>query len=299
MNRREAGIYYNSDFGYIITSYAQQKGSVASRIINPVVVDTKKPLSILGEKILSSLDMTENSPPISLDDIKDFKFWHISGIKTFTTFSKKFRAIDVLENHKFLEIVERKRGCSGGYNESEDDRVIKISVNSSPEQIGQAVMGLLSNEIIVEDDAEQKFETLHNSVVSYTRPLDHFEDWGDGSTDAYQIYRHEDNNKNYIAFLIEMGYSDYTEKAIRKRWDQMYPQLSEFDFREVNTDSLKIIITAKTSTESMTSYIYKDHDAYLEVLTEINLSNTSPAVQNSLSEEFKKIIESIKIIPKG
>jgi len=46
-------------------------------------------------------------------------------------------------------------------------------------------------------------------------------------------------------------------------------------------------------------YIYQDHDFYLEVLTEVNHSSTSSTMQNNIKKEFKKVIESIKIMSKN
>jgi len=298
MNRKEIAIYYSSDFGFIITSYAKKKNSIFRYVISPVIKVCKQDsLQILYKGINEALNTSKNAPELEPSEAKDADFWSISGIKNLNNFSKKFRCINITEANDKLSIVEWKRHKSGGYVGDKDDNIIEITIDSSPQQIGQTVLKLLSIEIPIQDDTKQTFETLNN-IILYERPSDDFLDLGDGGTDAYQIFKHEDNAEspeNYIAFLMPL-YSELKEEAIKKRWSQMYEGLLEFDYREVNKGHLLITITGITADKRVISNIYKDNDLYFELMTEINFSNTSTVVQEKIESEFKKVVDSLQMV---
>ena len=56
--------------------------------------------------------------------------------------------------------------------------------------------------------------------VTYRRPSDAYLDCGDGHTDAYQVFSLEDAPENQIAFLVDSGYSELNEKAIKMKWQK-------------------------------------------------------------------------------
>lgn len=76
-------------------------------------------------------------------------------------------------------------------------------------------------------------------------------------------------NKNCIAFLIDNGYSDFTESDTKQRWQQMYGTLIEFEFHSVSDLPEKIQVRGKTKSEMIISHILKDGEGMLEVLDEI------------------------------
>lgn len=84
------------------------------------------------------------------------------------------------------------------------------------EQIGITVKDMLSQKSAVQSNKLLTFNTIFGNLVKYVRPNDDFIDIGDGHTDAYQIYAYEKDDRNFIAFLIDSGYLDYTENAIKK-----------------------------------------------------------------------------------
>jgi len=301
MKLKQAGVYYSPKFGYIITPYAKRKDIPLRYIIEPVItLKSQVSLEILSNKIVEVLNITKNAADLDPSEAKDADFWSSSGIKRFSNFSKEYRCINISEANNCFQIREWKRHKSGEYVGQKNDEIVRIPIDSSPEQIGQAVLKLLSIEIAIEDDTKQTFETLHGSIVHYARPSDDFLDLGDGGTDAYQIYEYEGNTKsseNYIAFLLAL-YSELKEEVVKKRWSQMYGELLEFEYKKVNDNSLMITITGKTVDRIIISNIYRDNDLYFEVMAEIDFSNTLAAVQKRIESEYNKVIDSIKIVKK-
>lgn len=95
--------------------------------------------------------------------------------------------------------------------------------------------------------------------------------------------------------MIDNGYSEFTESAIKHRWQQMYGTLIEFDFQAVGNMSFKIHVMGKTKNEMIISHIYQDGEGMLEVLYEIDLKNTSEKEKGTIKKEFEKVISSIKV----
>lgn len=294
MKENSVGIYYNCDYGYIIVSYTTLKGSILRKVINPVIAKTIDVSdSELGEMFLEALLKSKTATPVEKKE--SFKFWEISGIKGYNSFSKKFRLIKIIQVNDDYKIGEFKKESDGGYSEPYNYHLITIALDSLAEQLGKEVRKLLEDETVSNDNKTLSFDTLNDSTVKYERPSDDFLDIGDGHTDAYQIYTYEENEKNYIAFIIDSGYSNFDEKSIKERWKQMYEDLIMFEYREVNEKSLNIQIRGKTKTQSIVSNIYKDRNGMLEVITEINTQNIHIDVQRKIELEFKKVIESICI----
>lgn len=133
----------------------------------------------------------------------------------------------------------------------------------------------------------KSFLSLNEKQINYIRPSNDFEDAGDGHTDAYQIYTYDSNDKNYIGFLIDNGYLEYTENAIKQRWQQMYGTLLEFNFQAVSNMPKKIQVSGKTKNEMINSHIYQDGEGKLEVLYEIDLVNTSEKEKEELKKSLK------------
>ncbi|MCL2427548.1 MAG: hypothetical protein FWD05_14575 [Oscillospiraceae bacterium] len=296
MNRKRAGLYYNPEFGYIITSYAYKKNTVFSYVIDPVItISNQTDVEFLGDKIAEALHNSQNAPPLEPSEAKGVSFWKCTGVKNFNSFCKDFRNIKIDEAGGLLEIVEWKRDKSGGYVGHVDDVRTHLSLDSTPEQIGVAVMQMLSGEVSVATDINREFSTLDGSKVTYARPSDAFLDIDDGHTDAYQVFVHEDNDKTSIAFLIDNPYSEVSENAIKEKWQRWYGELIEFQYQEISDVSLKVKVSGKTETSILVSYFYQDGDMLMEVMTKVDRVGTSEEIQHEIEKEFRKVVETIKI----
>ncbi len=249
----------------------------------------------LGNAILDGLDKSRKALPIERSDIKDFKFWQITGIKGFAAFSKKFQCIDICETEKSIKLLKMIRDADGGYSYPEDNSYIEIPLHATAEQIGITINDMLSEKPAVQSD-KLTLNTIFGNLVKYVRPHDDFIDIGDGHTDAYQIYAYEKDDRNYIAFLIDSGYLDYTENAIKKRWRETYGELEKFEYRKVYERPLEIEIYGKNETTTIVSHLYQDGDGMIEILTELNDSLLSKEEQEKIEEEFKRIIDSVNIV---
>lgn len=290
-------LYYNNNKGFIIGSESPVKGSIIRTIVHPVSVK-KGTISDneLGNAILEGLDKSRTALPTERSDIKDFKFWQITGIKGFAAFSKKFQCIDICETEKSIKLLKMIRDDDGGYSYPEDNSYIEIPLHATAEQIGITVKDMLSQKSAVQSNKLLTFNTIFGNLVKYVRPNDDFIDIGDGHTDAYQIYAYEKDDRNFIAFLIDSGYLDYTENAIKKRWRETYGELEKFEYRKVYERPLEIEIYGKNETTTIVSNLYQDGDGMIEILTELNDSLLSKEEQEKIEEEFKRIIDSVSIV---
>lgn len=143
------------------------------------------------------------------------------------------------------------------------------------------------------------FVTLHDTLVEYQKPSDDFEDAGDGGTDAYQIFVYEENSRNYIAFLMDHQYTAIHKSVIQKRWKKMFGNLLEFQFRETQNGILKFKARGKTNVSQIESYLFQDGDTFMEVMTEIDILNTSVKEQKEIAAELNQTINSITMKQEG
>ena len=299
MNQEMVSVLYYEAFGYIITSYTKFKDSGIPTIMNPVVTVNVDASPIqLGEKILESLEKSKNAATMDKEQTKDFHYWHVSGIKGFGTFSKKFRHVKIFKKEDTYEFIQMDRAKNGGYIISKSADILQLQLNISSKKIGETILHLLSGKVLIQNEGINTFSTVNESAVSYIRPSDDFIDAGDGHTDAYQVYVHDDNDENSIAFLIDNPYREVSEEKIKNKWKQWYGELVEFTYNEVNDSPLEIIIKGKTNTMLISSNLYHDGDVLMEVSTKIDFVNTSTEQQKKIKEEFDKVINSIKIVTK-
>lgn len=140
-------VYYNPEWGYIIASETNIKDSLMDVIMNPVMTE-KIDVTVeqLGETVLTALEKSRKALPVAEEDIKDFKFWQISGIKNFAVFSKKFKCIEVTEKEHGLHLVRLKRDSYGAYGWDENDEGIDTDLDPSCKYIGNLVCTLFYEE---------------------------------------------------------------------------------------------------------------------------------------------------------
>ena len=136
------------------------------------------------------------------------------------------------------------------------------------------------------------FETVHNRTVTYRRPSDAYLDCGDGHTDAYQVFSLEDAPENQIAFLVDSGYSELNEKAIKMKWQKQYGNLIDFCFYSVSKPPLLCKAVGKTAFAKIFSYLYQDGDGTMEVIALINLRQ-SKGTQEKVSADFEMMVHSL------
>lgn len=281
MKKTQVAIYYNDEKGYLFFPFGVLKNGPRI-IINPAIKENKDISTLeIGNKIVQCLGVSKNALPLEKSEFNKNLVLEISGTKSQTEFNKLYKYLLCEEKDNKLLLIDK--GDNKEYVFENEDIV----------GLGNQVSEILSQNMNSSDNDSLVLKTVNENNVIYTRPSDDFEDAGDGHTDAYQIYTYDSNDKNYIAFLIDNGYSDFTENAIKQRWNQMYGTLIDFKF--ISDMPKEIQVRGKTKSEMIISHIFQDGEGMLEVLYEIDLVNNSEKEKEGLEKEFEKVISSIRI----
>ncbi|MEG0416675.1 MAG: contact-dependent growth inhibition system immunity protein [Erysipelothrix sp.] len=286
-------LYYNSDFGYILGSETKIDGTIINTIINPVVTKNNNISDVeLGEAIRQSLEISKNAKPMERSEIKDFKFWRISKINSFKNFSKKFSSVDVTQKDNLIIISKMKRESDGSYSYPGDASAIEVPSNLIDAELGKIIRNLLTkNEPVTVTDIA-RIETVHLNIFTYSEPSEKLNDIGDRHTDAYQFYVDSENDLNYIGFIIDSGYKSFDEKGIKKRWEEMYPNLEEFEFNNDKDKSYNFHANAVYDNIIVESFFFQDGEGYLEVMFEVAKDKVNFEEDK---QEFEKIVNSVTL----
>ena len=251
----------------------------------------------LGKEILSKLEYKDNSK--GKNSKKDF--WKVTGIKSYNTFSKKYKLVGISKYDDKIEVrlwVYAGKGYSGSENPND---TVELTLPINPEVLGETVRNLVLNSKDIDFENNFKnggFETADDSKVSYKLLPDEYIDIEDGHTDAYQIYIHEEYENNYIGFMIDTAYESFSSEDIKKIWTRWYGALKTFKYKEINNKEYYIEISGKTNKVEKHSYLFKDGEEVLELTFEIDLVNTPQDIQEKIKKDFKKFVKSVKVVKK-
>ena len=272
-----------SEFGFWVAQY--QDKTYSDSILN----------TEFGKEILSKLEYSENSK------CKNSKknFWTVTGIKSFSTFSKKYRLIYVLKYDDKIKIVAWYNTGKGYESSKNPEETVELTLPINPEVLGETVRNLALNSKDIDFENNFKnggFETADDSKVSYKLLSDEYIDIEDGHTDAYQIYIHEDYENNYIGFMIDTAYESFSSEDIKKTWTRWHGDLKSFKYKEIDNKEYYVEISGKNKKIEKHSYLYKDGEEVLELTFEIDLVNTPLELQEKIKKDFKKFVKSVKIL---
>ena len=244
-----------------------------------------------GNEILSKLEYSEN--PKGKNSKKDF--WTVTGIKSYNTFCKKYKLIDISKYDNKIKAVACYN-TGKGYNRSKNpEETVELLLPINPEVLGETVRNLALNAKDIDFECSG-FETADDSKVSYKLLPDEYIDIEDGHTDAYQIYIHEDYENNYIGFMIDAAYESFSSEDIKKTWIRWYGDLKSFKYKEIDNKEYYVEITGKNKKMEKHSYLYKDGEEVLELTFEIDLVNTPLELQEKIKKDFKKFVKSVKVV---
>lgn len=136
-------LYYSEKKGFIISALARVKGPGFLTDLNPVMVADKDISNErVGELVRENLERSRNSGLVEREDWKKYNFWHVSGIKSFSAFSKKFLCIDITEKETALEITRLYRDTSGAYSYS-GNTDFELPLDISDVDLGNRIRELL------------------------------------------------------------------------------------------------------------------------------------------------------------
>ena len=251
------------------------------------------PNTEFGNEILSKLEYSENSKH------KNSKkhFWAVTGIKSYNTFCKKYKFIQILKYDDRIKVelwVSIGKGYIGSKN---PNNIVELLLPINPEVLGEAVRNLALNSKDIDFECGG-FETADDSKVSYKLLLDEYIDIEDGHTDAYQIYIHEEYENNYIGFMIDTAYESFSSEDIKKTWTRWHGDLKSFKYKEIDNKEYYVEITGKNKKIEKYSYLFKDEEEVLELTFEIDLVNTPLELQEKIKKDFKKFVKSVKVVNK-
>lgn len=288
-------LYYNEKKGFIIAAETKIKGTGINTQINPVtVLNEGTSNEEVGKQIKENLKKSRNALPVERIKGQSYKFWQITGIKGFSVFSKKFSCIDISEKEDMLEIIRLARGSSGAYFYPKNKNSIVLRSDVSDKELGNNIMNLF----LARDDEKNismaEFKTVNGNTVIYQEPTDFFS-VGDGHTDAYQMYLCENDENTYFAFMIDSGYQQVNNNAIRNHWEKAYGILEEYEYEESDSNLIKMMVAAKTKDAYIKSYFLEDGEDLLEIFIWINAENKLSQI-SLVDKEITALIESIKMI---
>ncbi|WP_462247590.1 hypothetical protein [Parvimonas micra] len=287
-----------SEFGFWVAQYQDE-------IYSLTMSNTE-----LGKEILSKLEYKDSSK--GKNSKKDF--WTVTGIKSYNTFSKKYKLVGISKYNDKIKVelwVYSGKGYSGSENPND---TVELTLPINPEMFGEIVRNLALNSKDIDFENEFKyggFETADDSKISYNLLPDEYIDIEDGHTDAYQIYIHEEYENNYIGFMIDSGYEkvinsvieklceklfyNTLNKKIKKTWTRWYGPLKSYEYKDINNKMYYAKIFGKTDKVEKQSFLFKDGEEVLELTFEIDLANTPLDLQEKIRKDFIELVESVKV----
>ncbi|WP_029949299.1 hypothetical protein [Parvimonas micra] len=288
-------IFYNEEFGYIIGSHTKQaKTDIPTTLDQVEILEPDTSIENLSKYMYKAIEKSFNNPIYNNEILP--KYWTVSGIKSFSSFSKNFSSVKIIVDDGVCKCYKLMLATkSGGY------KVDKNYYFECPKEFLYNETNKIKNWLLMVNENIAKnggFETADDSKVSYKLLPDEYIDIEDGHTDAYQIYIHEEYENNYIGFMIDTAYESFSSEDIKKIWTRWYGALKTFKYKEINNKEYYIEISGKTNKVEKHSYLFKDGEEVLELTFEIDLVNTPQDIQEKIKKDFKKFVKSVKVVKK-
>ncbi len=305
-------LYFNSDFGFIITPSVKLKSPPLWHEMDEVIkLESNVSDKELGEAVAKAIELSKNATQTKKEEFEGKESWRVSGIKSYRGFCKKFECVDISEIDDVITINKLYKDNQGGYTYPKDEEGITMEKGDNVEKLGFTINNIFRGIVEYEFSEEASFKTINETKVSFTRPCDDFIDRGDGGSDLYQVYAHQDYDQNYIAFEMDMGDVKFVVDEVKTKWQQRYLNSADFpmknwfkglltrnysscsiDFVEIGN---KMICKYRTNKMETTVVTFKDSDGVLEVICEIDILNTPIQIQQLIKEEFEKLVSSISL----
>ena len=241
-------------------------------------------------------DIAVSAKQVNINDKVEELLWRKIGVKSFKKFVEQFDLIlvDILETGFSFKTFMVKNGDYYRYN---DFPKAGIPLDSSPELIGETIKYLFGEIEKSKNEKLTSFESYYSgNKVEYLRPSKVFYDLDDASSPAYQVYGFEGELHAYITFWIDPQYDEVTAECIKKKWRTWDKDLSEFNYRESGKKGKLIgIAEGKTPHSERYSYFYRDNDAILEVMVELDSEKLTKPQYTKAKKELLKIVKSVEI----
>ncbi len=209
---------------------------------------------LIGKIALEALKHIGNSPvdARTKQEREDDSIWkNASTYKSYKSFNKNYILCGVIlyEDGKIIISPTEKLDGNKGYG-GNDEGLVYLSINNSPEEIGNAVINCFK---MMEEAEESKktgkkkrtsvIETLSDDKISFELPdLNRYEDEQDfHSAEIYQGYSFSYHNADepavrfYFSIALELD-NELNKDAVLNAFEEEYEELSEVKFEKL-TDS--------------------------------------------------------------
>ena len=285
-------IFYNEKFGYIIGSHTKQaKTDIPTTLDQVEILEPDTSIENLSKYMYKAIEKSFNNPIYNNEILP--KYWTVSGIKSFSSFSKNFSSVKIIVDDSICKCYKLMLATkSGGY------KVDKNYYFECPKELLYNETNKIKSWLLMVNENISKnggFETADDSKVSYKLLPNEYIDIEDGHTDAYQIYIHEKYENNYIGFMIDTAYESFSDEDIKKTWTRWYGALKTFKYKEIDNKEYYVEISGKNKKIEKQSFLFKDGEEVLELTFEIDLANTPLELQKRIRKDFIELVESVKV----
>ena len=285
-------IFYNEKFGYIIGSHTKQaKTNIPTTLDQVEILEPATSIENLSKYMYKAIEKSFNNPIYNNEILP--KYWTVSGIKSFSSFSKNFSSVKIIVDDSICKCYKLMLATkSGGY------KVDKNYYFECPKELLYNETNKIKSWLLMVNENISKnggFETADDSKVSYKLLPNEYIDIEDGHTDAYQIYIHEEYENNYIGFMIDTAYESFSDEDIKKTWTRWYGALKTFKYKEIDNKEYYVEISGKNKKIEKQSFLFKDGEEVLELTFEIDLANTPLELQKRIRKDFIELVESVKV----
>lgn len=285
-------IFYNEKFGYIIGSHTKQaKTDIPTTLDQVEILEPDTSIENLSKYMYKAIEKSFNNPIYNNEILS--KYWTVSGIKSFSSFSKNFSSVKIIVDDGICKCYKLMLATkSGGY------KVDKNYYFECPKEFLYNETNKIKSWLLMVNENIAKnggFETADDSKVSYKLLPDEYIDIEDGHTDAYQIYIHEDYENNYIGFMIDTAYESFSSEDVKEKWKMWYGDLKSFKYKEIDNKEYYVEMIGKNKKIEKHSYLFKDGEEVLELTFEIDLANTPLELQKKIRKDFIELAESVKV----
>lgn len=291
-------IFYKLEFGYLVVSEAKVKNlGLWGALPGYTILSPNATLSELEEVIWKHLDISLKTKDVEREVVNQNKYWVKAGYRSYGPFSKNFKLVQLSLNGDGVEIQKWQTATKGFEPSREEGSTTLLalsSIDKSTTFLAQVVRGYLTKDSSFVSD-ELVFRTLNEIQVSFTEPnLNLFENRGDGHSDLYQLYVHQEYEGTYLAFSIDSGYESFGEREMKQSFETYYGSLRAYDYQTYENMPFRFKVIAQTDSLQIVSHLFADGDDLLEVIYVIDLQAPETDIE-TIRQEFESVIQSIKI----
>lgn len=270
---------------------------------------------LIGNNILEALEHIGKSPvdARTKQERDEDSIWkNASTYKSYKSFNKNYILCGVIlyEDGKIIISPTEKLDGNNGYGGT-DEGLVYLSINNSPEEIGNAVINCFK---MMEEAEESKktgkkkrtsvIETLSDDKISFELPdLNRYEDEQDfHSAEIYQGYSFSYQNADepaarfYFSIAPELD-NELNKEAIIEAFEEEYEEPSEVKFEKLTDSFYECYADIISDNYRKIAYIRRmDEDELFSCELIIETKALRVATVSKVIKDFTHMAESCKLI---